>query len=330
MIIHAISVNKRQKEDINMGKFSKFYILLAAVALWGCSTADDSPLSSDRTWEASLMASKLDIQIQNLEDSTDNAEETTRSLFVGGQSGTNFIKLWDNSDVVQVYKAGTYVGTLVPDNKGNQRSTLSGTLTGDFAEGDELTLYMPSGDLNYTGQDGTIGTMSSYFDFMKTTAKVASVEDGKVTTDAIKFESVQAYMLLKFKDEDGKLLHIKEVQIMAKNAKLVTQQPMNGTPSYTSTLTIITPHVNSQIDDYPTEVYVAIKNDYTKKETYAFTVIATDGKTYKSISNVSTTLSVGALGTANIAVRCSNPDIQTQTAITPPESDDPDVQQVTL
>lgn len=313
-----------------MSKIINSLFLLIVATLWGCSTADDSPLSSNRTWNASLMASKLDIQIENLEDSTDNADDATRSLFVGGQSGTNFIKLWDNSDVVQVYKAGTYVGTLIPDNKGNQRSTLSGTLTGDFAVGDELTLYMPSGDLDYTGQDGTIGTMSSYFDYMKTTAKVASVEDGKVTTDAIKFESVQAYLLLRFKDEDGKLLHIKEVQITTKNAKLVTQQPMNGTASYTGTLTIITPHVSNQIDDYPTEVYVAIKNDYTKKETHAFTVIATDGKTYKSISNMSATLTVGGLTIANIAVRCSNPDIQTQTAITPPESDDPDVQQVTL
>jgi hypothetical protein len=276
------------------------------------------------------MASKLDIQIENLEDSTDNADDATRSLFVGGQSGTNFIKLWDNSDVVQVYKAGTYVGTLIPDNKGNQFSTLSGTLTGDFAEGDELTLYMPSPNLDYIGQNGNIGTMSSYFDFMQTTAKVASVEDGKVTTDAIKFESVQAYLYVRFKDENNKLLHIKQVQIRAKNAMLVAQKTLDGTTTYTNQLEINTSVVSSQINDYPTEVYIAIKNDYTKKDTYAFTVIGADGKTYKGASTLSAKLAVGGLSSTNSAIRCSEVDVQTQTAITPPESDDPDVQQVTL
>ena len=312
-----------------MGRYFNLISLLAAAALWGCSSADDPP-SPDRTWKASLMASKLDIQIENLEDSTDNADDATRSLFVGGQSGTNFIKLWDNSDVVQVYKAGTYVGTLIPDNKGNQFSTLSGTLTGDFAEGDELTLYMPSGDLDYTGQDGTIGTMSSYFDYMQTTAKVASVEDGKVTTDAIKFESVQAYLFVRFRDENNKLLHIKQVQIRAKNAKLVAQKTMDGTTTYTSQLEVNTSVVSSQINDYPTEVYIAIKNDYTKKETYAFTVVGADGKTYKGSSTLSATLKIGGLTLANIPARCSEVDVQPQTAITPPESDEPDVQQVTL
>ena len=318
------------KEDVTMGKHLSLIVLLVVAALlWGC-TADDSTLSSDRTWKASMMASKLDIQIENLEDSTENAGEGTRSLFVGGQSGKNFIKLWDNSDVVQVYKAGTYVGTLIPDNKGNQYSTLSGTLTGSFAEGDELTLYMPSGELDYTGQDGTVGTMSTYFDFMQTKTKVVSVDGGNVTTESIKFESVQAYLFVRFRDENNKLLHVKQVQIRAKNAKLVAHQTMGGTATYTNQLEINTPVVSSNIDDYPTELYIAIKNDYKKKETYAFTVIGADGKTYKSSASLSATLTVGGLGTTNTAVRCSEVDVQAQTAITPPESDDPDVQQVTL
>lgn len=313
-----------------MCKLSKSLFLLAAATLWGCSAADDLPLSSGHVWEASMMASKLDLEIENLEDSTDNSREITRSLFVGGQSGNRFIKLWDNADVAQVYKNGVYVGTLVPDIKGNLYSTLSGTLTGSFAVGDELTLYMPSGDLDYTGQDGTIGTMSSYFDFMKTTTKVASVEGGKVTTEELQFVSIQAYLWLRFRDENNKLLHVKQVRIRAKNAKLVAQKTMNGTATYTNELVINTPLVNSATDDYPTDIYISLLNDYTKKETYAFTVTATDGKIYKSKTNMSATLPIGTLSSSVVAVRCTEPDVQTQTAITPPESDDPDVQQVTL
>ena len=313
-----------------MCKFSKIIFLLVVVALWGCSAADDMPLSTDRVWNASFMASKLDIEVSNVEDSTDNTGDFTRSLFVGGQTGTNFIKLWDNSDVAQVYKGGTYVGTLVPDNKGNQFSTLSGTLEGSFAVGDELTLYMPSADLDYTGQDGTIGTMSSYFDYMQTTAKVDSIVDGKVFTNELSFASVQAYLYLRFRDENNKLLHVKEVLVRAAKAKLVAQRLMDGTTTYTNQLVITTPVVHQQIDDYPTDIYVAILNDYTKKDTYAFTVTAADGKVYKTVSNMSGLLPVGQMSYLNAAVRCTNVDVDGQTSITPPESDEPDVQQVTL
>lgn len=313
-----------------MSKFSKTIILLAVVALWGCSAADDMPSSTDRVWNASFVASKLDLEINNLEDSTDGDEESTRSLYVGGQSGNYFIKLWDNSDVVQVYKDGTYVGTLIPNNKGNQFSTLSGTLEGSFTIGDELTLYMPSADLDYTGQDGTIGTMSTYFDYMQTTAKVDSIVDGKVFTNELKFASVQAYFWIRFRDENNKLLHVKEVQLRAKNAKLVAQKSKDGTTTYTNQLVVTTPVVNQQIDDYPTDIYIAVLNDYKKKETYAFTVTASDGKTYKSVSNLSANLPVGSLSGTIIAVRCSSVDVDGQTSITPPESDEPDVQQVTL
>jgi len=313
-----------------MCKFSRNIILLAVVALWGCSTADDPLLSPDRVWDASLVASKLDMKIENIEDLTDDVEESTRSLFVGGQTGSRFSKMWDDYDVAQVYKDGVHVGTLTPDKMGNEYSTLSGTLTGSFAVGDELTLYMPSADLDYTGQDGTIGTMSKYYDYMQASIKVASVDGDKVTTEEASFASVQAYLWVRFRDEDNKILHVKQVQIKTVKGQLVGQKAMGATATYVNPLVINTPLLHQQIDDYPTDIYVAIMNDYTKKDTYAFTVIGADGKTYKAKSNLATTLPVGKLSSAVVAVRCTDPDVQGQTAITPPESDDIDVQQVTL
>ena len=306
------------------------FVLLAVAAFMGCSTADDMPSSANRVWDTSLMASNLGIDIQGIEDFDDGIADNTRSVFIGGQSGSNFIKLWDTNDKVVVYKDGMNVGELRPQRAGNQRSTLSGTLTGSYAEGDELTLYMPSPDLDYTGQDGTIGNMCKYFDYMMTTAKVASIDGTTVITEEVTFSSRQSYLLFKFRDENDKLLHVKQVILYAPSGKLVASKALDGTTTYTEELVITPPKEHKSVDDYPIDIYIAILNENTAKESYSFTVVATNGKTYKSTAPVNTKLTIGKMASSRHAVTCATVDMEVQTAITPPESDEPDVQQVTL
>ena len=314
-----------------MNRFPVEIVMLVMVtALMGCSTADDMPASSKSVWNTSLVASNLEIEIESAENLEDSLIDFTRSLFIGGQSGTNFIKLWDNNDKVLVYKEGESVGTLIPQSKGNQRSALTGTLTGTFAEGDELTLYMPSADLDYMGQDGTIGNMCTYFDFMMTTTKVLSADEGSVVTENVAFSSRQSYLMFKFRDEDDKLLHVTQVIVQAPSGKLVATKSMDGTTTYTNEYVINTPKDHKSVDDYPTDIYIAVLNENTAKEAYSFEVKATNGKTYKSTAPVNAKFSIGKLSTSSHAVYCTTVDVAPQTSITPPESDTPDVSNVTL
>lgn len=306
------------------------YILSVVIAFWGCSSDNEDSSSSDCLWKTSLVASKIGGEIETVEENDSYDDELTRSLFIGGQTGTRFTKLWDQYDVAQVYKDGTNVGTLTPLEIGALKSKLTGTLEGSYQVGDELTLYMPSPDLDYTGQDGTIGNMSRYFDFMMATVKVASVEGSTITTEDLSFKPRQSYLLLKFKDENSLKLHVKQVVIHAANGKLVASQSNGGTPVYTDEL-IINTVKESSTEDYPSDIYVALFNDEKKKTSYTVTVLATDGKTYKTKSAMSVYFgSTGSLTTATRATICSTVDVEVQTAITPPESDEPDVQQVTL
>lgn len=314
-----------------MRRVNLFYFLLSVVTVfWGCSSDDEGSTSVNRLWQTSLVASKLGGDIETVEEDNDNNEELTRSLFIGGQTGTRFVKLWDQYDVAQVYKNGVQVGSLTPTSIGNLYSTLTGTLEGSYAIGDELTLYMPSPDLDYTGQDGTIGNMSRYFDFMTATVKVASVEGSTVTTEDLSFQSCQGYLKLVFRDENNLKLHVKQVVVHAANGKLVASKSLDGTTVHTEDL-IVNTVMESSTKDYPSDIYLALLNDEDKKVAYSFTVLATDGKTYKSKTTLSATFKAGGSLTTSVrATTCSTVDMEVQTAITPPESDEPDVQQVTL
>lgn len=313
-----------------MKRFSFSSVMLAVAALWGCSTADDLSSSSERVWSTSFVASKLGIEIEDINNLDDSIGDNTRSLFIGGQTGTRFIKLWDDYDEVKAYKDGVYVGTLKPTETGDKYSTLRGALSGSYSIGDELTLYMPSEDIDYTGQDGTIGNMSRYFDYMMATVNVLSTDGANVTTEEVSFASRQGYLLLKFRDESDKLLHVSQVILRAPSGKLVASRALDGTTVYTDELVINVPKEYKTIDDYQFDIYIAVLNENTAKEAYSFTVTTADGKIYKSKSPMNGKLSIGNMASARHAVFCATVDMEVQTAITPPESEEPDVQQVTL
>lgn len=293
-------------EDNSMKKhlFTSCTALLAVAALCGCSAADDGELSAGMEWHVTAHATK------------EGGDIVTRALFIGGNSGSRYYSLWDTGDEAVVYKAGTNVGTMKPTRVGDPTSDLKGTLTGSFAQGDELTVYTPNTAFDYTGQKGTIGDVSSNHAYMETTTHVASVNGTDVYTDEMTFHSSQAYLIFHFQDSEGKRLHVKQLTISAASGQLVQQKPLNGTAVY-GDLVVETEKVDGE---YPSELFVALHNDSGEADTYSFSVV-TPERTYESEGNaqkvVNATLVDGGCYRVVRTLTLTSPQVRLMTSITP-------------
>jgi hypothetical protein len=248
----------------------KYYALLSVLAayLCGCSQSDD--LQKVPQYSLTVQAVK------------ESGDIETRALFLGGNNGNRFYSLWDSGDKAEVYKDGSYVGTLTPTTIGGQYTELTGTLVGSFAENDEIDVYVPAATMDFTGQKGTVGDLSANHAFVMKTIKVTAVENGNVTTEKLAFESRNCYIHFIFLDEDGMRLHPEQLTIHAAGGMLVQTKTKEGVATY-GDLIVNLEKVNGE---YPGDVYVSLHNDLGAKDLYTFTVKA-GGYTYCS-NNAST------------------------------------------
>ena len=270
--------------------------MLAIAAIFtGCSEVDEffTPNTS-KTYEASVIASK-----EKVEGLWDAEEEGTRAVFVGGNN-RRFATLWDEDDVVRVYKDGVEIGTMslnTTANKpyqGTKDAYLSGTLTvtGNIQAGDDVTLYLTSREnlvRPYTGQTGSINDLSKNFSYQTKTVKVASVDGNKITLEKANMDHQQAYLRFVLTDEEGNRLHPQQLIISADpidgyDGQIVTSVAADNSEEYGDLV------INAEADcgEYPGELFVAVlnENDNAKKVNYHLTVINEDGVTYTGPNTV--------------------------------------------
>jgi hypothetical protein len=248
----------------------KIIFLLSAIAVgvvfWNCSSADDEASSFNGRWTLSTIATK---------DSGD-VETETRALFIGGASGKRYVSLWDENDVIQVYRAGTasWVGTMEPAKTDVPTTELVGTFTGDVSAGETLDMYIPSADIDYTGQNGLLESMTNYA-HMTAQVQINRIEGGNVYTNDVTFTGKESYNRFRFTDkEDGMRLPVEKLTIQAASGKLLLRKPLTPTaedPIVYGDLVITTEKKNGA---YPNEVYVAMHNDLGAKDNYTFTIVS--------------------------------------------------------
>lgn len=303
---------------------SKILLSTVVAALCGCSAGDNEEIATYGKWEVSGIASKLGGISEPIE-----IGDTTRSIFFGGSDGNRFYQVWDYLDEPWVYLGSEFLGTVKPKETGVATTQLSGVLSGSYKVGDKLTLYSPDFECDFRGQNGTIASMSSDYSYMTATATVASVSGSTVTTSAMTFNSIVAYVTFICRDENSRLLHIKKLIITTSNATLAeTMNLMDGTSTTTNEIVINT-EKEVRTDDYPTAIYVVLKDLGNTLNTYTLTALASDGKTYQFKNGFSVLYNQGGKHYyVRAPMTCIDVEAGVSTGITPPTDEDVQIDDV--
>lgn len=254
-------------------------LLIGSLAvLSACSSGDEMTVETPppnhlQTWNATVTAVNSDIE--DIGDGENDATGTTRAIVVGGHTD-RYGTVWDDGDIVKVYKGATYVGQMTPKSEfyGTITAELEGTLTGPFAVDDVLTLYLPGKAIDLTGQTGTLQGVSSKC-FQTQTATVTVAQDNILALSDVNMEHRVSYGRFYLKDEEGGArLHPSRLEIHALSGPdIVLKVDEEGNVTETGDL-VITPE--SYEGEYPAEPYVAFYCDYA--EPFTYTLKATVGE----------------------------------------------------
>lgn len=161
---------------------SAVILLIAGVAMTGCSTNNPTQPSVAQVYHVSIQAGKGDANQQN---------GPRKALGLSGNTLTASWATGEQVSVRNVTKSTDLTGFLVAESNGVQ-TMISGDLTGTINAGDILDLKFLSPD--YTMQEGTLEYIEEHCDYAEATIHVASVTYGSITFEETiaDFENRQA------------------------------------------------------------------------------------------------------------------------------------------
>ena len=257
---------------------------MAAMTITACSTEED------------VATGKAAGQNGTFQVSINVGPAETRAISVGGNNGHTLYTNWDNGDQVTVVKDGAVVSPapLTADvSEGNSAyATLTGTLTGTFSVGDELTLYYHSADIDYTGQKGTLADVSTSKSFLTATSTVQQINQGSgainnnsghlVMSNAA-YSPMQAYLEISFTDGDGTPLAITQLDIWTSGGKLLKTAPLGGEKTYATEANPLRVTPDAATDHF----FLALRDEAGTSNTIYFrATTAADIYTYSQESNL--------------------------------------------
>lgn len=120
---------------------------------------------------------------------TVNADKGTRTTKNLSLDGNTLNALWEAGESVTVTKGEVCLGFLYAVSDGTS-TTLTGTIEGEIAENDILTLEFLSEF--YDQQEGTLEFIATHSDYAKAEVRITSISGGSVTTTDAVFANQQA------------------------------------------------------------------------------------------------------------------------------------------
>ena len=254
--------------------FVKGALLVAALALVGCSLEDDLTTYSNRIWNVTGMGTKA------------ADPEITRGMSVGGDDGKTLYFNWDGDEQIVVRNAaGGSAGTLsVEVNRSNTAlANIVGQIEGQYSVGDKVTYYVPTVAMDLTGQKGTMADLSknySYLTAASVTVKEIDADQKAITMSGATFTRRPTILRLRLTDSDGNRLNVEELKVSTTSGKLLKKLEDDGTKTYYSSGEELTIIPGQEDGAYPNEFFIALLNDSEEKDTYSFT--AKVGNSYYS------------------------------------------------
>jgi hypothetical protein len=274
--------------------YSAAVLLVAATALTGCYK-ESSSKTSDQQWTMNVEVSK--------------GGENTKALAVA-TGGKTISATWATTDKVAVVDITQKIlyGTLTPKTAG-KTTMLSGTVTGSYKVGDNLFLYYPSTAyvsgtgvvFDYTGQDGTLATLASKYDYILTDVTISAVDEGTKSftignSGYQYFSSKQSIAGFTFVNGTTPI-KVSKLIISAASGKLVQkvtiEKSFNNVYTYGG-LVVTLPTPTSDM------IYVALNSRASSLDTYTFYVKDDTGNWWSGTAKA--VLNVGKYYPANIKV----------------------------
>lgn len=237
-------------------------MLAMAPVFTACSSDDDEQPSS--TVSLTLNAMRDSYAGNNTRTVTLEDEKLVTSWKIG-------------QDQISVYKQDwtAPIGNLSPivENTGGDilKTKLDGTVSSDgMGVGDRMELIMPRTTWAYTGQDGTIATISKNFDYAIANASILYFDQSKkiYASNAI-FKTQQAIVKYTLVDKDNKPLKVSKLSIVADGGKLVQSRNLLGTDVTYGGIEVTSA-------DATNVFYVALRNDKDGGDKYTLTVKIND------------------------------------------------------
>ena len=216
------------------------------------------------------------------------------SLFTRAISLDNDGKLktyWKTTDKVAVYKEGwtAKIGDLAPmaDSEDNKTKLDGNVSSAGMSVGDKMELIMPRITWDYTGQDGTLETISSTYDYAIANAQINFFDQSNkiYASDAI-FKTQQAIIKYTLVDSNGEPLNVTSLAIVSDGGKLLQSRNLDGSNAKYGGIEI---NVNTAKNVF----YVAIRNEQEEADYYTLTV-KSNGAIYSSKSPHAQTYSYGS------------------------------------
>ena len=194
-------------------------MVVAAFLLAACSA--DSVLSEkaqDGLFELAVNAVK------------DGDGVTTRGLEL---SGKTLNAVWASDDKVAALTDdwSSVVGTLTPSTTGTAATVLKSAMTTAVSRDAHLHLLFPRSTWDYTGQDGSLATLSDFYDYALADVVVQRATATTIHASDAEFGNQQAVVRFILTDQDGNAINASSLTIHDASGKLV-QRVSTGTDQY--------------------------------------------------------------------------------------------------
>ena len=268
--------------------------LLGAMTLTGCVKEQITPgkqAEESSVWTVRIQATK------EIPGQAGNDVQTKGLEIEGDEATTTVLKsIWKDNEPVKVYLGTECIGTLTatPDGEGSHKATLSGEVVTSGLEAgvSTLTLITPRAEWDYTGQTGILLEAANSIEKMYHYAAAVNVlvtevdgEHGTIATESARFTNQQSIYRMSFRykvDESTKTpITAKSVTITSAGGHLVQSQAVDGTSLVEGAISVTLGTASAD------PFFVALRNgDETDAEELRFTVVDTDGVTYKGAKTI--------------------------------------------
>lgn len=186
LLLTANGCGTKRKEDTTM-KISRIKelknfclaatILVAGASLAACSSSDDSINENQQP----VTPIKPQVYTMTVKATKGSDAADTRGLYTSTTEGKTSLNVkWNEGEVVKVYQGDAEIGELTAAASATASTTLTGSFDSAPSTSAALTFYFHTNATpSYSGQDGTLETIASTYDF----CALATVTTGNFDVD---------------------------------------------------------------------------------------------------------------------------------------------------